>query len=117
MHRLVVPGDTDVGHKTLERPALQCRYRLWLGRGDCGLESPLASLVQDSARASQLLNVVMMHGQLVYWSSLFRTLREGPSFESFGTRVEDFFDIGTIQVRREGDVEGEIDHGISRGKR
>ena len=117
VHRLIVPRDTDVSHKTLQRSPLQGRYCLWFGRGHCSLEASLTSFVEDSARPSQLFYVVMMHWELVYWHPLFGTLRKGPSLESFGTRVEDFVDVGTVQVGRKRDVEGQVDYGISRGQR
>ena len=31
--------------------------------------------------------------------------------------MEDFVDVGTVEIGRKRDVEGEIDHGISRGQR
>ena len=117
MHRLIVSRDADIRDETLQRSPLQCRYRLWLGRGHRRFDSPLASLGQDSARPSQLLHVVMMHGQFVDWGPLFGAVGKGPPLQSFGTGVKDFVDIGTVEVGGKGKVEGEVDHGISRGQR
>lgn len=61
---------------------------------------------------SQLVEVLGVDGELIYWNVIGSLLGVGPSQDGIGCCVQDIFGVGAGQVGREGHVEGVVDEGV-----
>ena len=108
---------TDIGDETLQRSTLQRWYWFGLGRGDRGLQSSPTSLAQHLTELPQLIHILSMHRQLVCGRIWFRAFRMRPTLLRSRTGMQDLSRIRAHEVRSEGYVEGEVEHGLRGSKR